>query len=471
MPTITANSSQLVYGSKVYEVLQYYYAPAANNLTGVGLQNTLYGFIGQVDPWEDEYNPPTPTQDQYSIKNVYKNIIATKRITSSDISAVIPRFDWTEGTVYDIYDDKTDMFTVDENGILNKIFYIKNRFDQVFKCLWNANGSPSTIEPEFLPGTFDKTLLIKTADGYKWKFLYSINPGVKQKFLDANWMPVPAGQTVPNPVQTYAAQGSIDVINVLDSGEGYTSGGVTITISGDGQSANAVPTVNTEGYITDIVVANTGQGYTFATTTLNILEGYSTPTKDAVLSIPVSPIGGHGLDPISELGCSHVMIALDFAQSEGGLIPTDIAYRQLGLVLDAFSVSNALSDSNNPYATDSVYDVTTHLFVSPGLGAYSSGQVIYQGPNINEATYTAKIVNFDPATNVVRVINTLGTPALNQAIIQDANASVSSAVRTLLTTTDPDFMIYSGYMTYIENRTGVQRSADATEQFRIVLRF
>ena len=29
----------------------------------------------------------------------------------------------------------------------------------------------------------------------------------------------------------------------------------------------------------------------------------------------------------------------------------------------------------------------------------------------------------------------------------------------------------SGYMTYIENRTGVERSGDATEQFRVVLRF
>ena len=47
MATFTANSTQLLYGSKVYEVLQYYYSPAGANAV-TGLQNTLYAFIGDV---------------------------------------------------------------------------------------------------------------------------------------------------------------------------------------------------------------------------------------------------------------------------------------------------------------------------------------------------------------------------------------------------------------------------------------
>ena len=64
-----------------------------------------------------------------------------------------------------------------------------------------------------------------------------------------------------------------------------------------------------------------------------------------------------------------------------------------------------------------------------------------------------------------------GTPIINDALIQDASGAVSVAVRTLLATNDPDFILYSGYMTYIENRTAIQRSPDGTEQFRLVLRF
>jgi hypothetical protein len=469
MANYTANSSQLIYGSQIYEVLQYYYAPAASSNTVTNVNNALYAFIGRVDPWPDEELPPTPTQDQYTLKQVYKNIIAAKKVTSSDISPVIPRKDWVSGTVYEYYSDTKDMFTVDSNGILTKNFYIRNRFDQVFKCLWNNNGAASTIEPEFLPGTFDSSYLVKTADGYKWKFLYTINIGQKQKFLDANWMPVPIGQNIPNPVSNFTKQGGIDVINITRTGRGYTPGGVIITINGDGQYANGTAVVNSSGYITDVSMANTGQGYTFAETIISVASGYPSPNVTATAISPVSPIGGHGFDPISELGCNHAMMAVEFTESEGGLIPTDIAYRQLGLILDPFSQSNLTK--TNPYATETVYDATTKLFVSSGLGAYTSGQIVYQGVSQATATFLAKIVSFDAATNILRVINITGTPNINEVVVQDVNGPINAAIRTLLQVADPDFITFSGYMTYIENRTGVERSPDATEQFRIVLRF
>jgi hypothetical protein len=87
------------------------------------------------------------------------------------------------------------------------------------------------------------------------------------------------------------------------------------------------------------------------------------------------------------------------------------------------------------------------------------------------ATFLAKIVSFDAATNILRVINITGTPNINEVVVQDVNGPINAAIRTLLQVADPDFITFSGYMTYIENRTGVERSPDATEQFRIVLRF
>ena len=56
--------------------------------------------------------------------------------------------------VFDYYQDNVDMLAVDENDFLIKSFYIKNRYDQVFKCLWNNNAQPSTREPYFEPGTY-----------------------------------------------------------------------------------------------------------------------------------------------------------------------------------------------------------------------------------------------------------------------------------------------------------------------------
>lgn len=466
MPVLTANSSLLTYSSKLYEVLQYYFAPSSTDSEAVDVPNSLYAFIGRVTPWPDPFNPPAPTQDQYSIKETFKNIIAAKKIISSDISPVVPRRDWTSGTIYDYYDDRVNMFPLDANNLVSKNFYIKNRYDQVFICLWNNRGEASTVEPQLTPGTFDATFLVQTSDGYKWKFIYSIDAGIKQRFLDESWMPVPVGFNVPNPTVNDTAEGQIDVINITTVGQGYESGGVDVVITGDGTGAAASPVINAAGYLTDMVMTSVGSGYTYANTTITTATGYSTPNVAAVAMTPVSPIGGHGLDPISDLGCNNVMVAIEFVQDEGGVIPTDIVYYQLGLILDPSS-----QQTTPYYCFGDIYDVTKQFTVSPGTGTFVSGQTIYQGPNLGSATFTAQVVSFNTTTNVLRVINTSGTPTINDALIQDASGAVNVAVRTLLATSEPDFLIYSGYMTYIENRTAIQRSADGTEQFRLVLRF
>ena len=466
MPVLTANSSLLTYSSKLYEVLQYYFAPSSTDSESVDVPNSLYAFLGRITPWPDPFNPPPPTQDQYSLKDTFKNIIAAKKIISSDISPVIPRRDWDTGTIYDYYDDRVNMFTLDANNLVSKNFYVKNRYDQVFICLWNNRGSASTVEPQLTPGTFDSTFLVQTADGYKWKFLYSIDAGIKQRFLDESWMPVPVGFNVPNPELNDTAEGQIDVINITTVGQGYQSGGVDVVITGDGSGATASPVINAAGYLTDMIMTNVGSGYTYANTTITQSTGYPTPNVVAVAITPVSPVGGHGLDPISDLGCNNVMVAIEFIEDENGTIPTDITYYQLGLILDPSS-----QQTTPAYCFGDIYDTTKHFTVSPGTGSFVSGQTIYQGPNLGSATFTAQVVSFDATNNVLRVINTSGTPTINDALIQDASGAVNVAVRTLLDTEDPDFIIYSGYMTYIENRTAIQRSPDGTEQFRLVLRF
>jgi hypothetical protein len=46
---------------------------------------------------------------------------------------------------------------------------------------------------------------------------------------------VPVGQNTPNPIQTAAGSGDIEVINVTDGGSGYdtANGAITVTITGD----------------------------------------------------------------------------------------------------------------------------------------------------------------------------------------------------------------------------------------------
>jgi hypothetical protein len=451
-----AYKTLLSYGSKVSQVESVYYSPVAvvPPQTNVPL-SSIYCCLAKNDPWVDENNPPQPTQDQQYIKQFYKRIFAAKLIQSNNISPVVQRIDWTPGLMYDYYNDEIDMFQLDINGFLVKQFYVKNRFDQVFKCLWNNNGSPSTYEPYFEPGSYNTNNIYQNADGYKWKYIFTVDIGSKVKFMDASWIPVPVGQNTPNPLATAAGVGDVEVINVVNPGSGYDTANavVTVTITGDGSGAAGVATV-ANGSISDIVVTSTGSNYTYAQVAINSDIG-----SGAQAIAPASPVSGHGYDPVSELGCNRVMITAEFSGSENGLIPTDITYHQIGLLI------NPVAQSTSPYPANGViYKTTTDFIVSPGFGVYASDEIIYQGTSLATASFTATVLSFDTAGNVVKLINTTGTPITNAPVF----GSVSQTTRTLLSVSTPDFITSSGYLAVIENRTGIQRSTDGIEQFKFV---
>jgi hypothetical protein len=421
---------------------------------------SIYCFLARVEPWPDDANPPTPTQDTASIKNLLNNVFVVKRLNSNDISTVLPRVDWTSGTTYDYYNDNYNLFIQNDDGSNVYNFYIRNQYDQVFKCLWNNNGQPSTVEPFFEPGSYNTNNVYTGIDGYKWKYMYTIDIGNKVKFMDSNWMPVPTKQNIPNPVTSTAGSGSIDVINVISGGSNYLSP-IIVKVTGDGTGLVASAT-SVDGVITDVKITNSGQNYTYANVTITSAN----TTNLAVAISPTSPIGGHGFDPVSELGCSHVMFTTEFNGSENGVIPTDIDYHTIGLLLSPTTLYNA---SN--YANDSIYSTTTDIVVSPGKAVYTPDEFVFQGPGttptLSTSTFSGKVLSFNTSTNTIKVLNIVGTPTLNQTIYGNSSGSQ----RTLLSSTSPNFQTLSGYVAAIVNRSAIQRSSDGVEQFKYVLGF
>jgi len=452
-----ANKTLLTTFSKQTTVEQFYFSPVAvvpPNISSV--LTSMYCFLSKVDPWDDEDNPPIPQQDVKYIKRTFKNMFVAKKITSNDISPVIPRVDWTSGITYDYYQDDVDIFDVDENGFANYKFYVKNRYDQIFKCLWNNNDSPSTVEPYFEPGTYGTDNIFRGSDDYKWKYMYTIDDGLRVKFLDSNWIPVPVGTTIPNPLNSDSGTGDIPVINITNRGSGYdpSNAAITVVITGDGTGAVATAEIDGDE-IADVIVTNPGTNYTYANVAIVSAIG-----SNATAICPVSPISGHAYDPISELGCTKVMVAVEFNASENGNIPIDIDYHQLGIIVNP--TTRELSP--NP-ANGQIYKTTTDLVVASGQGAYTNDEIVYQGTSLADAYFIGTVLSFDSGTNTLKLINTEGTLAYNDSV----HGSVSGTVRTLLTYSTPNFVPQSGYMTFIENRTGITRSEDGIEQFKIVL--
>lgn len=458
---MSANTGILTYNNGYYQTSSVYYSPTAT-ITSTGRPvGSFYCFLSRVQSWATETLPPQPTQDQKYLKQTFKNMFVAKKITTNDMALVIERINWTSGEVYDYYNDSVDMYALDTNDSILKHFYVKNKFDQVFKCLWNNNGGASTYEPYFEPGTFNANQIFQAADDYKWKYMYTISSGLKLKFMDDAWIPVPTGNNIPTPTQTYAGYGSIDVINVTNGGSGYdpASNIITISITGDGKFASANAVVS-GGVITDIIVANTGTNYTYANATI-----ISTSGSGATAIAPTSPVGGHGFDPASELGARHVMLTAKFDKDESGNLPTDIDFRQLGVLVNPY----AYFGTSIGLANASIYKVTTDFTLSTGFGAYTPDEIVYQSSTglYADATFEATVLSFDNIYNKIKLINTFGTP-VNSTILY---GKTTGTARAVLLQETPAFIPFSGYLTYLENREPVQRNADGSEQFKLVLGF
>lgn len=455
-----ANKNLLTNSLKVSQVDQAYYGPVSVVSGSTNVISATYCFISRVDPWTDDNSPTTPVDTPSYMKSVYKNMIAAKKINSSDISPVIQRNDWMANTVYDYYSDTTNMSAKDANGFNVYNFYINNSYNQVFKCLWNNNGGVSTHEPFFQPGTYGTNNIYSGTDGYKWKYIYTIDTGSQIKFMDADWIPISVGNDTSdtsNPLLSSAGCGDIEVINVVNGGSGYDpTKPITVAFSGyDGTGAAGIVQMS-GNTITDVIVTNPGMNYT--TANVSIVSAYG---SGATVIAPISPVGGHGNDPIEELGCCNIMYTCTFNGSEGGYIPTDIDYRQIGLVI------NPVDTKSTPATgTDSIYKIYTEFTLAQGAGSFMMDEIIYQGP-IDNPTFTATMLDFSTSTNILSLINITGTPILNTPV----TGATSGCVRTLLNINIPYFIPQSGYITYIENRTGVQRSTDGIEQFRFVLSY
>lgn len=445
------------------ELLKHYYSP---NLIFKNSQEeflNLYCFIAKVDPWVDENNIPLPENTDLYLKNVSKNLIAIKKINTNDIIPIIKRIDWVSGTIYSQYSSN-----VNNGNVIN--YYVRNSYDQIFKCLYNrtninsVNGSQSTIQPVIDFTTNITSNVLEFEDGYKWKYLFTIDAGAKLKFFDENWIPLPSPTHRTSIANNPIGCGEISIINVYNTGENYSDDqgrdittSIQITGDGSGASAQAVIIGNT---VNKIIMSKTGSNYTYANVEIKPKPGYT--GNNAVLIPEISPIGGHGYNLINELGCRNIMITAEFNGTESATLPTDIDYRQIGLMTNPEIVVGTSSQ----FANSTIYRLTHDVIVAQGSGIYQQDEIVYQG-TLSNPTYSGRVLNFNTIDNILFLINTQGTIRLSEGIF-GTNSKVS---RLAIRETVEQVIPYSGNIIYIENRTKVQRTYTGLEQFRLTLNY
>ena len=419
--------------------------------------DSVYFFIGRTQPWANsDTSIVTPVDSENDQVLAQQKMIAMKLIAASDTSHAVTRYNWTSGTTYAEYDDQ-------DSALTTKQFYVLTDDFNVYKCLKAGSGA-SVVKPT---GTA-YTVNAEESDGYIWKYMYTLSGTTTDKFLTNTFMPV---QTLGSDdgslqwdVQDNAVDGAIYRIKVTNGGSGYTSA-PTVTITGDGTGAAATATVS-NGEVTEILIdtdvnglftGDEGSGYKQANVTITG-GGGSNATARAV----ISPVGGHGVDAVTELGGFFTMLNIQLDGEDGsGDFPVDNEYRQLGMVLNPYDYGTTnVSTATTRIAQQSLTwtgSITGNINVDDTITGGSSGAVAY-------------VDSIDTDNNTIRFHQEAATGYTDFAPTETITASSGGSV-SVTAVNDPEVDKFTGEVLYIENRSAVNRATDQIEDVKLVLEF
>ena len=498
MPAIITNKFRLNNAEQFSES----FSETANNVYYLGIGRpqpfaTLTRGDSRTDYEGTDTNPITPGDTVVREFYTYDDLIAAKRVLSTDTSFVIPRRNWTSGTVYDIYrhdygefqTGSTTTRNTSNSGastLFDATFYVLTTARNVYKCLDNNGGATSTDEP-----TGVNTGVITTTDGYKWKYMYTLSAAQQSNFLSTDFMAVTENGSASSDqsnVISAAVDGSIDIVKIKAAGSGGTNGTHTgIAIRGDGTGGVASVTV-AGGAVTAVTVTTPGSGYTFATiSNAQIVAAGATGLSGAELDVIIPPKGGHGANAKEELGGFFVMLNTSLEGTESansGDVSAVNDFRKIALLRDPTKSASAVT-SNTARLTKAI-----RIAGSPTPGTFSVDE------EINQATTGAvgKVVEWDSTNRILYYIQTRHNDAGvdsngNLTAFSGANVitgqggsaptgtpdtSTTGTVNNVSFTSgysSPEIDHDSGDVLYVENRTPIQRATDQTENIKLVIEF
>ena len=462
--------------------------------------SVAYAFIGRGHAWTDDSSPPTPVDNPNDEFDAYRNMVAMKKIATTDVSHAIVRRDWTSNTTYDEYRHNYTSSNAANSGatsLYSSTYYVVTDDYNVYKCLNNDGNTASTVKPDHT------TLATPTeSDGYQWKYMYSISASDVIKFVTNDFVPVKTlgaqlavAGGVDNPtndqdgkladaasddgsaqwdVENGAVDGALLRARIVAGGSGYTASqtNVTANIRGDGTGGVATYSTNGSGVITAISVSTAGSGYTYAYLNDDDLAGSSREqasdgtNSTANLEFVISPKNGHGADPVEELGGNYVILNSRLEYGEGdGDFPTDNDFRQIGVVLnptqfggDALCAAATITGYKTMTIGGSATLPTVDTLVR-NASTEAHGSAVGVVVSVDS---TNRILSYLPYPNKVNDFNTFASGAT-------VYSSTSTNHGTISALANEGVKKHSGDIIYLENRTAVSRASDQIEDIKLII--
>ena len=420
--------------------------------------------IGRSEEWNSTDTTIPAENTDYEERLFRNSLQSVKKVADTDATFVIERHNWTANAKYSAYSDKQAVAP-------SNPYYVMNDQNDVFVCVQNnkIDGvvQNSTVQPTLQSS--NPYIIFETSDGYAWRFLYSISAADVSKFVAANFLPVKlvgtpgnATETQQKAAQDAAVSGQILGYEVVSGGVGY-SGTVTLAVEGDGTGAVATATLS-GGAISKVEVtsigtpANLGTGYTNAI--VKITGG--SPTTAAVIRPIFASKGGLGSDPRVDLRSSSIMFVVkpDGADGSGDFIIGN-DFRQVGLF------RNITTDGSTLFTASTGLALRKLILSGAPTAAFSVDETITDGTTGAKAVVDAISTNGQTLTFHQNDTTGYGTFGVGNTLTGGDGGNGTIHGSSHITAAEVD--ISTGDVLYIDNRAAVTRSADQTEDIKIVI--
>jgi len=428
--------------------------------------NNYYVSVGRPIDWNGTDTAPTPTNAIRTIRDAQYNMTAVKNVEAH--SFVIPRYTWSLGAIYQAYNDNSV-------GHPTNSFYVITDENNIYVCLEAGETAlgqsvTSTVKPT---GTL--TTAFETADGYVWKFLYSVGALRASQFLSANFMPVTkfgafdsddaADHVEQVGIQNAASGGEVVGYQVTSGGSGYTTV-PTVEVIGNGVAANATATIS-GGAVTKINVkdsdGNKAHGRNFTQAYVKITGGNG---SGAVARPIIGPAAGFGADPRDDLKATAMMFTAKPAGDEGSNWVIGNDFRQVTLVKNI-----EIPDSDALY-TGVTGNALRRMKFSNISSSFSADKTILGSTSLANA-YVVK--SDSDEVWYIQDSDTKFEPFVEGEVISETDGSGAGTLDASGVDGDSfayingDVDISTGEVMYIDNRAAIQRSADQTEDIKIII--
>ena len=265
-----------------------------------------------------------------------------------------------------------------------------------------------------------------------------------------------ANQTAYGTANTNA-EGQIQDVSVVIGGSGYFEGQCQIVQS----SCKGLAETDASGAVvnTYVDIGKSGKGFRKAKAT--VIGSSTTPAEVKPI---ISPRGGHGANPESELLCRYALLNLRFAYEEGeGDFTVGNDFRRIGLLYRPLAFGSNTDEPTNTGTLDAKY----RLILDTSNVSFSEDETIIG------QTSGARGLQIDLLDdNILRVVRDDEiSNSIDFQIGETVRGSNSGELATITDIVHPEVELYSGQVLFINNREPIDRSSDQIESITLVMEY